>query len=431
MERRMFLVRGGQTLVCALAAHATEPSVRTNQGQSQGASDTVEQRVAAAIQAYDAQGNHRTGTDVDRESAEWLANEVRGLGVTPSLEPFTLNRIDPKSCYLRIGGRRIDGVPLFDTGFTDSGGVRGRFGPIGSSAEIGLLEIGPLTLAQPRAEHEGPISVARRSAHKGLVLLTRGRRPGLFLSNALAFRNPSGPPMLQVSNTESEWLNQQGRIGAEATLVAEIKRSTVEAFNMTAKVAGSDPKLAPLVFMAPRSAWWQCVSEQGCRIACLLEVMRALSTAKPARDCLFVALSGHELGVLGMDGYVKIRPDLIQRAHAWIFFGSSIGTPRQPNLIHASDDALERWMVATIESEGLTVNEKAAHESAARGEAVVVQRGGGRFVTVACDSEVYHSVADRWPEAVDVALLARYAKAFANGALALAQQSSAQRSASR
>jgi hypothetical protein len=197
----------------------------------------------------------------------------------------------------------------------------------------------------------------------------------------------------------------------------------VEAFNVTAKVAGSDPKLAPLVFMAPRSAWWQCVSEQGCRIVCLLEVMRALSTAKPARDCFFVALSGHELGVLGMDGYLKMRPDLIRRAHAWIFFGSGIGTPRQPNLIHASDEALERWMVAAIESEGLTVNEKAAHESAARGEAVVVQRGGGRFVTVACDSEVYHSVADRWPEAVDVALLARYAKAFANGAMELAQQS--------
>jgi len=33
---------------------------------------------------------------------------------------------------------------------------------------------------------------------------------------------------------------------------------------------------------------------------------------------------------------------------------------------------------------------------------------------------VYHSVADRWPEAVDVATLARYAKAFANGAIKLA-----------
>ena len=60
----------------------------------------------------------------------------------------------------------------------------------------------------------------------------------------------------------------------------------------------------------------------------------------------------------------------------------------------------------------------------ARGEARPVQQGGGRFVTVVCSSEVYHNVADRWPEAVDVATLARYASAFANGALELAQQQS-------
>ena len=57
---------------------------------------------------------------------------------------------------------------------------------------------------------------------------------------------------------------------------------------------------------------------------------------------------------------------------------------------------------------------------AARGEVAVIQQGGGRFVTIACGSDVYHSVADRWPEAVDVATLARYAKAFANGAIQLA-----------
>jgi hypothetical protein len=39
-----------------------------------------------------------------------------------------------------------------------------------------------------------------------------------------------------------------------------------------------------------------------------------------------------------------------------------------------------------------------------------------------CGSDVYHSPADRWPDAVDVSLLARYAKAFANGALKLANE---------
>lgn len=420
MKRRAFLVAGSQMAAFALAARAAEPDELTARLESPVQPDGLEQRVAAVIEAYDAQGNHRTGSEVDKLSGEWLAGEIQRLGVRPSLEPFILDRVDPLQCYLHIGGRRIGGVPLFDAGFTQSEGVHGRFGPAGSDAEIGLLEIGPLTLAQPRAEHEGPISAARRGAHKGIVLLTRGPRPGLFLNNALTFRNPSGPPMLQVSNTESEWLKAQSQGRAEAILVAQVNRTPAQAFNVAAKIPGSDPKLAPLVFMAPRSAWWQCVSEQGCRLACLLEVMRALTGAKPARDCFFVALSGHELGVLGIEAYLKSRSDLIRRAHAWILFGSSIGAPHQPNLIHASDDALERWMVAAIEAEGLTVNERAPHDSAARSEAVVVQRNGGRFLTVACDSDVYHSVADRWPEAVDIALLARYAKAFAKGALQLA-----------
>jgi hypothetical protein len=84
------------------------------------------------------------------------------------------------------------------------------------------------------------------------------------------------------------------------------------------------------------------------------------------------------------------------------------------------DDTLERWCVSAMEKEGLTINAKARHDSTARGEAAVIQQGGGRFATIACGSDVYHSVADRWPEAVDVATLARYAKAFANGAILLA-----------
>jgi hypothetical protein len=75
-----------------------------------------------------------------------------------------------------------------------------------------------------------------------------------------------------------------------------------------------------------------------------------------------------------------------------------------------------------MEKEGLTVNGKAPHGSRARGETGAVQQGGGRFVTLACGSDVFHNVADRWPEAVDVANVARYARAFANGARELAQQ---------
>ena len=134
-------------------------------------------------------------------------------------------------------------------------------------------------------------------------------------------------------------------------------------------------------------------------------------------------MSGHELGFLGINPYLKRRPDLIKHAEAWIFLGSDIGAPGQPNLIHASDDALEQWALTALKNERLVVDAKEQHSSVARGETGAVQRGGGRFVTLACASQLYHNVADRWPEAVDVSLLARYARAFANGALDLAEGS--------
>jgi hypothetical protein len=423
MNRRTFLAVSGRTVTFALAAGAARTERLAALEQPQMPPDGLEQRVAAVIQTYDAQGNHRTGTEVDKASAEWLAKQVQKLGIEPSLEPFTLSRVDPQLCYLRIGDRRIDGVLLFDAGFTAVEGVRGRLGPLGSDAEIGLAETTPFRLTEPIGiEERNQVAEARHSRHKAVVLLTRGTRPGLFLINAGAFTKPFGPPMLQVSSTEGEWLKEQAQRRLEATVVVHAKRTAARAFNVTCKIVGKKPTLAPIVLMAPRSGWWQCASEQGSRLACWLEAIRVLAAGSTARNCFFVALSGHELGYLGIDAYLKSRADLIKRARAWIFFGSSIGEPRQPNLIHASDDALEQWTVAAMEKEGLTVNGKAPHGSTARGETGAVQQGGGRFVTLACGTDFYHNVADRWPEAVDIANLARYARAFANGALELAQQ---------
>ena len=385
-------------------------------------SAALEERLAAVIAAYDSQGDHRSGTDVDHASAEWLIGCVRQAGVEAALEPFALDRVDPQSCYLRVAGRCIGGVPVFDAAFTGVEGVQGRLGPLGSDAEIGLAESEPFTLMEPQKEQSHVVAAARQSRHKAVVLLTRGSRPGLFLLNALSFTKPFGPPMLQVSSVETRWLKEQAGARAQATVVAQVGRTTTRAFNVTAKIAGSDPGLRPLVLMTPRSGWWQCASERGGGLACWLEAMRVLADGKPARDCLFVACSGHELGFLGIDAYLEGRGDLTKRAHRWIHFGANIGSPRQPSLIHASDDATERWAVAVLETEGLIAGPKASRGSVPRGEAGAVHRGGGSYVALVCGTEVFHHSADRWPDAVDLALLARYARAFASGALELARQ---------
>jgi hypothetical protein len=65
--------------------------------------------------------------------------------------------------------------------------MRGRLGPFGSDAEIGLVN------SSGRSAQAGAVGEARRSGHQAIVLLTAGSRPGLFLLNAGSFTKPSGP----------------------------------------------------------------------------------------------------------------------------------------------------------------------------------------------------------------------------------------------
>src|SRR5205085_9900985 len=102
------------------------------------------------------------------------------------------------------------------------------------------------------------------------------------------------------------------------------------AFNGVAAGPGTNKGAAPLVVMTPRSGWWNCASERGGGLACWLEIMRAARDAAPARDILFVASSGHELGHLGLDSFIERRPGLVSAARTWIHLGANIGAAHGP-----------------------------------------------------------------------------------------------------
>ena len=90
----------------------------------------MQQRIGTVIRAYEAQGFHRTGTEVDRMSGDWLANEVRQIGLEPAREEFSLSRVDPVTASLAVNGRTIEGLPLFDGDFHRCGRHRGSLGSL-------------------------------------------------------------------------------------------------------------------------------------------------------------------------------------------------------------------------------------------------------------------------------------------------------------
>lgn len=379
----------------------------------------MQQRIGAVIRAYDAQGFHRTGTDVDRASADWLANDVRQAGLEPVLEGFTLSRVDPVRASLVVGGRTIEGLPLFDGGFTDAGGVEGALGDIDGDAPIGLVDL------PPNGAEAGAIGKARRAGrHRAIVAVTRGLRPGFCPSNADSFVQPFGPPVLQVSSEEGVFLAGCARQGARATLTAHVMRTQAEAFNVTAVVPGADRNAAPLVVMTPRSGWWSCASERGGGLACWLEIMRAVRAAKPVRDVLFVASSGHELGHLGLDAFIARRAGLVPGAKAWIHLGANIGAAQGfANILQASDAEMESLMAGAMTKVGLSIDRRHPLGVEPLGEAANVYRGGGRFISIIGKNDLFHSPDDRGPDVVDLAVIERFAKAFATVATSIAAAS--------
>ena len=376
---------------------------------AQQRSEEAQQRIARITGSYGAQGIHRTATEVDRISGDWLMAQVRETGLEATRETFPLKRIDPVAASASAAGRKVEGLPLFDGGFTENEGIRGKLGRLGSSAEIGLAE------AAPNTAEAGRLGEARRqNRHRAIILVTRGGRPGLCPNNADDFLEPYGPPVLQVSSEEKPWLDDLAQNGAEAVVVAQVKRTPAEAFNVTARIAGSDKSLPPLVIMTPRSGWWSCESERGGGIACWLELMRALRVAKPARDVLFVASSGHELGQRGIEIYAERRPALIKQSRAWIHFGANIGAAQDPgNNIQASDDDMEDILSKGMLAAGLSIKRRVPRGTVPGGEAGVVHRGGGRYMSIIGRNALFHNVADRGPEAVDVQVIARFAAVFA------------------
>lgn len=377
-------------------------------------------RIARVIKDYDTQGIHRTATSVDEASAHWLADEVRSIGLEPSLQGYEIHRLDPGECYLEVGGRQIPGVPLYDCNYTDANGVTGRLTAEDGSGDIRLVNVEQRAseLAATRRGTRAKALVIVTAGHDGGVF-THGDTPGLALQNAYDFDAPFGPPALQLSNAQADWIRQQTENHAEARLVATADRTWAHAYNVTAELPGNDGTLAPLVINTPRSGWWEIAAERGSGIACWLEVMRGLARQRTSRRVFFSANSGHELGFSGIEKVLDTYADLATDA-TWLHFGANIGATSGTMANVAASTAELQQLAEPALARVHRPTQYTVGKSDGGEMASVHRRGGRRYLALTNDNAYFHMREDRFANNVDVSLVAQYAEAFSGIARVLA-----------
>jgi hypothetical protein len=371
------------------------------------------ERAERWLTAWNGQGWHRTATAGDEAGARWLAGEVAALGAEPFIEEFSLDRLDPVAAYLELEGERLPAVPVFDAPATGGDGLSGALGPIGSDAALGVAELSPRAVYAPEYER-----LRRSAAHRGLVILCAGARPGMGLLNAERFREPYGAPAVHLASTACAAVLTAAARGATARLVAHSTRAPAQARNLVVTMRGRDRARAPVVIMTPRSSWWQSTAERGGGIVCWLEALRALLAAPPACTVVFTANSGHELGHLGLDDFLARRPGW-ERCATWLHFGANLGAAGGELSVMSASDDLSALAAAALKQAGQEPDHLAPQTTVPSGETRDIHRAGGRYITLVGSNPWFHLPQDRWPHAIDADALARIAAGAARLAVAL------------
>lgn len=380
-------------------------------------------RIERYISEYSGQGMHRTGTEVDRTSAEWMGHIISELGCKPEFNEFTFSRVVIKTAELRCNNEVIRGVPLFDCTYTSEQGVSGKIGPVGSHAEIGLIMVPPNS-GSPKVKE----LLAARKADQYLAIIAVSRMPenGIATLNAEDYLHPFGAPVLQVANDHWDMLSKAATDNVSVTAMIHCRREETRALNVGTTVKGGDPLLAPLVVMTPRSGWWQCASERGGGIAAFFEIMRAVKNSGTDRDVIFTANSGHELDHLGLDLYLQDNAQLIQGAVAWIHLGANFATNKGRRvMLQFSDDEIKKVAVDVVAASGAKIDVEWPIGTRAIGEARNIYDGGGRFVSILGGNDWFHHPADIWPDAVDLEATSLWVDVLTRLALKLASRDEA------
>jgi hypothetical protein len=141
----------------------------------------------------------------------------------------------------------------------------------------------------------------------------------------------------------------------------------------------------------------------------------------PRRTTVFLASTGHELGHYGLEEFLRTRSRLVRGADAWIHLGANFGAAIGGDpLLQASASGLRDRALEALRRTGEAQTRQRPIEEPPAGEARHIHARGGAYLSVVGANGLFHHPWDRWPDAVAVDRIVRYARAFTDVALQLA-----------
>lgn len=231
------------------------------------------------VAEYSELGVHRTGTDVDRTTAEWFTRQLAARGFEPSVDSLAFDQWCGESTLI-ADGEPVEHLPVYY-----------EFeGEIDTDAPM-VMALDPMSGGFPGIV-AGPAAEARAAGADALILSTTHPDGSLVAINRVPGAG-SGVPTVLIAGRDHE------RLSHAASRRLHLRAWTQPGSTATVCATGG-PAGPPLVLTTPLTGWFGCAGERGTGIAVLLDLATRLTDV----PVLVAATGGHELDMFGARQWV-------------------------------------------------------------------------------------------------------------------------------
>ncbi len=265
------------------------------------------------------------GTEGIRSGIEILRNELRGIGLAPSLEHFAAPgwRRGEEKVEMTFPVRRTmraaalgytNPVPASEDSVVFAGhGFPEDYAGIRAEGRIVLVtsEGAPPAPRSPLLRSEAIEIAAARGARA--ILFINDKKGGLLLLGVGNFEGkPNAIPAFTLTFEEGTWIQRllEEKKSVRIRFECRSQCETVESSNLVARLAGRRPQ--KIVVGAHIDSWdiSQGSTDNGIGSAVLFDVARLLAACSPKNEYTveFVWFNGEELGLWGSKRYAEAHP---------------------------------------------------------------------------------------------------------------------------
>ena len=276
-------------------------------------------------------GDHRTATQGENQTTEWMAERLKACGLEVSLQSFPVDTFFVHELRLTVDSRPVECFPLWLPYWTGPRPVIAPLAPLEADGDmlrdrIALIKPSFSFGALPYS-YEGNDAAIHAAAQAGALsalVISNGPSGEIHAYNAPAGTERWPLPVALVPRREEADLLAAAERGAEVSLLLDGKDEwQIEARNVVGTLErGSDL----VVVSTPKSGWFTCAGERGPGVALFLALARWASQRDSETSYMFDANTDHEAGGTGIRHFMEDFAPPPDRVLAWIHLGANIAT---------------------------------------------------------------------------------------------------------